>query len=96
LWNYKRWWVLKSKIFDKESTYSKKTLGKKKKSVDESQFVKKLGIISENKVVQKLKLENNVFNKKWSPKLTFLKKICQYLTWKIDFESSILAFFDEL
>ena len=28
----------------------------------------KLGIILENKVVQKLKLENNVFNKKWSPK----------------------------
>ena len=28
----------------------------------------KLGLILENKVVQKLKLENNVFNKKWSPK----------------------------
>ena len=30
----------------------------------------KLGMISENKVVQKLKLE-----KKWSPKLTFLNEI---------------------
>ena len=35
--------------------------------------VQKLGIILENNVVQKLKLENNVFNKRWSPKLTFLK-----------------------
>ena len=35
----------------------------------------KFGIILENKGVQKLKLENNVFNKKWSPKLIFLDKI---------------------
>ena len=32
----------------------------------------KLGIILENKVVQKLSLEKNVFNKNWSPKLIFL------------------------
>ena len=32
----------------------------------------KLGIILGNKVVQKLKLEKNVFHKKWSPKLIFL------------------------
>ena len=32
----------------------------------------KLGIILESKVVQKLSLEKNVFNKKWSPKLIFL------------------------
>ena len=32
----------------------------------------KLGMILVNKVVRKLKLENNVFNKKWSPKLIFL------------------------
>jgi hypothetical protein len=32
----------------------------------------KLGMILENKVVQKLKLEKNVFNTKWSPKLIFL------------------------
>ena len=30
---------------------------------------KKLGMILENKVVQKLKLEKNVCYKKWSPKL---------------------------
>ena len=35
----------------------------------------KLGMILENKVVQKLKLEKNVFYKKWSPKLIFLKEI---------------------
>ena len=34
----------------------------------------KLGMILENKVVQKLKLEKNVFYKKWSPKLIFLNK----------------------
>ena len=32
----------------------------------------KLGMILENKVVQKLKLEKNVFYNKWSPKLIFL------------------------
>jgi hypothetical protein len=35
----------------------------------------KLGIILENKVVQELSLEKNVFNKKWSPKLIFLDEI---------------------
>ena len=35
----------------------------------------KLGMILENKVVQKLTLEKNVFNKKWSPKLIFLNEI---------------------
>ena len=34
----------------------------------------KLGMILENKVVQKLKLEKNVFLKKRSPKLIFLSK----------------------
>ena len=32
----------------------------------------KLGMILENKVVQKLKLEKNCFYRKWSPKLIFL------------------------
>ena len=32
----------------------------------------KLDMILENKVVQKLKLEKNVFYKKWSPKLILL------------------------
>ena len=36
----------------------------------------KLGMILANKVVQKLKLEKNVFlQKKWSPKLIFLSEI---------------------
>ena len=32
----------------------------------------KLGLILVSKVVQKLSLEKNVFNKKWSPKVIFL------------------------
>ena len=32
----------------------------------------KLGMVLENKVVQKLKLEKNGFYNKWSPKLIFL------------------------
>ena len=35
----------------------------------------KLGMIIKNKGVKKLKLENNVFNKKWSPKLIILDEI---------------------
>ena len=35
----------------------------------------KLGMILENKVVQKLELEKNVFYKKWSPKFIFLDEI---------------------
>ena len=37
----------------------------------EAPVCQKLGMILENKVVQKLKLEKNVFYKKWSPKLIF-------------------------
>ena len=33
---------------------------------------KKLSIISESKVVQKLRLEKKVFTKRWSPELIFL------------------------
>ena len=40
----------------------------------------KLGMILENKVVQKLKLENNVSNKKWSPKLIFLNEFIIKIT----------------
>ena len=32
----------------------------------------KLGVILVSKVVQKLSLEKNVFNEKWSPNLIFL------------------------
>ena len=52
-------------------------------------------MILENKVVQKLKLEKNVFDKKWSPKLIFLNEFRRFLTQKIDFESTIYALFDE-
>ena len=45
----------------------------------------KLGIILESKMVQKLSLEKNVFTKKWSPKSS-----------KIDFETTILALFDDI
>ena len=38
----------------------------------------KLGMILENKVVQKLKLEKNVFYKKWSPKLIFLNAFISF------------------
>jgi hypothetical protein len=37
--------------------------------------LQKLGLILEIKVVQKLNLEKNVFNKKGSPKLIFLDEI---------------------
>ena len=45
----------------------------------------KLGMILENKVVQKLKLEKNVYYKKWSPKLIFLNDF---------FFEKILSIFD--
>ena len=61
---FQRWWVLKSKIFGQEDFFLRGM------SVHQ-----KLGIISESKVVQKLSLEKNVFNKKWSPNLIFLDEI---------------------
>ena len=57
-----KWWVLKSKIFGQESTYSKETIvfwG-----IRGAPVCQQLGMILENKVVQKLKLEKNVFYKK--------------------------------
>ena len=59
-----------------------------------------LGIILENKVVQKSSLEKNVFNKKLSSKLIFLndfflKIFGCFLTLKIDSESTILALFND-
>ena len=58
----------------------------------------KLDMILENKVVYKLKLENNVFYKKIVFLIDILKrkkkKVCQFLTSKIDFESTVLALFD--
>jgi len=60
---FQRWWVLKGKIFGQESTCLKEFF--LKNSVE---FRQKLAMILENKVVQKLKQENNVFNKKLPPK----------------------------
>ena len=41
---------------------------------------KKLGIILEIKVVQKLKLERNVFYKKWSPKIENVTILLSFIT----------------
>ena len=53
----------------------------------------KLGIILENKVVQKFKLKNYVPTKNWSP---YMKKKCRFLTSTFDFQSTILELFEEL
>ena len=37
-------------------------------------FGQKSDMILENKVVQKLELDEKVFNKKWSPKLIFINE----------------------
>ena len=56
-----------------------------------------MAIILENKVIDVIK---NVNNKKCAPELIFLMKkkiekdLDHFLTWKIDFESQILALFD--
>ena len=56
----------------------------------------KLGMILGNKVVQNLKLEKNVCYKKWSPKLIFLNDFFfEKIPSIFDFESTILALFDE-
>ena len=46
-----------------------------KKILQGMSVLQKLGIILENKVVQKLSLEKNIFAKKKSPKLIFLYEI---------------------
>ena len=40
----------------------------------------KLGMISENKVVQRLELERNVFYKKWSPKIENVTILLSFIT----------------
>ena len=47
---------------------------RKKKSIDECQFIKKLSMILENKVVQNLRLQKSFCQKKWSPILIFLNE----------------------
>ena len=64
------WWVLKTKVFTQKSTVVKWNCCIF--WIDIAWGLQKLGLILESKVVQKLSLEKNVFNKKWSPKLIFL------------------------
>ena len=66
------WWVLKSKVFAQKSTVVKWNCCIL--WIDIEWGLQKLGLILESKVVQKLSLEKNVFNKKWSPKLIFLNE----------------------
>ena len=48
----------------------------------------KLGIILENKVVQKLSLEKNVFTNKWSPKsISFMKFFFEKIQLIFDIEN---------
>ena len=67
------WWVLKSKVFAQKSTVVKWNCCIL--WIDIVWSLQKLGIILESKVVQKLSLEKNVFNKKNSTKLIFLDEI---------------------
>ena len=67
------WWVLKSKVFAQKSTVV--NLNCCILWIDIEWGLQKLGLILESKVVQKLSLEKNVLNKKWSPKLIFLDEI---------------------
>ena len=64
-------------IFGQKSIYSKETIVLRIRGAPVRQ---KLGMILENKVVQKLELEKNVFYKKLCPKLIFLN---EFFTTKI-------------
>ena len=62
-----------TEIFGQKKTYHQ---GKLFKTFLRGMSVcQKLGVILESKVFQKLSLEKNVFNEKWSPKLIFLDEI---------------------
>ena len=76
------WWVLKSKVFAQKSTVVKWNFSIL--WIDIVWGLQKLGLILESKVVQKLSLEKNGFNKKCSPKLIFLN---EFFFWKnlVDF-----------
>ena len=62
------WWVLESKVFAQKSTVWNCCI----LWIDIALCLQKLGLILESNVAQKLSLEKNGFNKKWSPKLIFL------------------------
>ena len=74
-------------------TYSKETI-----VFCEYNARQKLGMILENKMIQKLELEKKIPTKKWSPKLMFLneKKVRQFLTYKIDFERFLSLYIHEI
>ena len=55
---FQRWWVLKSKTFDQESIYSKESIKNPIPVINDGSSI--IGHNLKNKVVQKLKLENNV------------------------------------
>ena len=89
------WWVLKSKVFAQKSTVVKWNCFIL--WIDIVWGLQNLGLILESKVVQKLSLEKNGFNKKCSPKLIFLNDFFFVkIRLKIDFESTILALFEAL
>jgi hypothetical protein len=67
------WWVLKSKVFTQKSSVVKWNCCIL--WIDIAWGLQKLGLIWESKVVQKLSLQKNAFNKKGSPKLIFLDEI---------------------
>ena len=73
MWDFKDGGSLKVRFFGQESTYHQ---GKcSKKFLRLMSVRQKLGVILVSKVVQKLSLEKDVFNEKWSPKLIFLGEI---------------------
>ena len=73
---------LKSKVFGQKSTVGKWNCCIL--WIDIVWNLWKLGLILESNMVQKLSLEKNVFNNKWSPKLIFLN---EFFFWKnlVDF-----------
>ena len=73
-WSFSLDGSLKNKVFAQKSTVVKWNCCIL--WIDIEWGLQKLGLILESKVVQKLSLEKNVFNKKGSPKLIFLDEIC--------------------
>ena len=82
LYIYISGWALKVRFLAKnQHTHKEKVLKNPYELLRGMSLHQKLDIILQNKVVRKLNLEKNVFNKKWSPKLIFLneffsKKFC--------------------
>ena len=83
------WWVLKNQVFAQKSTVVKWNCSIL--WIDIVWGLQKLGPILESKVVQKLSLEKNVFNKKNSPKLIFLDEIF-FWKYSVDFWHRKLTF----